>query len=56
MAVSMHINLPRSHDAQFPDRCVVCGRREPNSHVRVITASIGLADLDVMVVRQAIRR
>lgn len=42
MAISTSINLPRSHDAQFPDRCVVCGLREPNSHVRVITGSIAL--------------
>ena len=41
MAESTDINLPRSHSAQFPDRCVVCGGHSPGSHVRLITGSIG---------------
>jgi hypothetical protein len=41
MAESTDINLPRSHVATFPDRCVVCGGAGPGSHVRLITGSIG---------------
>ncbi|HUG91520.1 MAG TPA: hypothetical protein VML55_11830 [Planctomycetaceae bacterium] len=41
MATSTDVNLPRSHAPRFPDRCVVCGRDGPVSHLRVITGSIG---------------
>ncbi len=41
MTVSTDINLPRSHTARFPDRCVVCGRAHPMSHVRLITGTLG---------------
>lgn len=35
------VNLPKSHVALFPDRCVVCEREHPSSHVRILTGSIG---------------
>jgi hypothetical protein len=41
MALSIDINLPRSHRARFPDRCVVCGLDEPGSTVRLFSTSIG---------------
>jgi hypothetical protein len=41
MAESTDINLPRSHVATFPNRCVVCGCAGPGSRVRLITGSIG---------------
>ena len=41
MAESTDINLPRKHPARFPDRCVVCNCDSPNSHVRLMTGSIG---------------
>lgn len=41
MAESTDINLPRTYSPRFPDRCVVCGCQSPNSHVRLITGSIG---------------
>jgi hypothetical protein len=41
MAVSTDINLPKMHVARFPDRCVVCGCNNPDSHIRIITGSIG---------------
>jgi len=41
MALSTDVNLPRSHAAQFPNRCVVCGRRNHASHVRLITGTLG---------------
>ncbi len=41
MALSTDINLPRSHVADFPNRCVICNARSPASHVRVMTGSIG---------------
>lgn len=41
MAESTDVNLPRSHVAQFPNRCVVCGHDDPQSHVRLITGTLG---------------
>lgn len=41
MAESTDINLPRSHAARFPERCVVCGRDNPPSHVQLITGTLG---------------
>jgi hypothetical protein len=41
MAESIDVNLPKTHRAEFPDRCVVCGRDDPDSHVRLVTGSIG---------------
>lgn len=41
MATSIDINLPRSHLARFPDRCVVCGHDNPTSHVRLIRGTLG---------------
>jgi len=41
MATSTDINLPRSHAARFPDRCVVCGNGNPKSHLRLITGTLG---------------
>jgi hypothetical protein len=41
MAQSTDVNLPRDHKVRFPDRCVVCGRNEPGSHVRLITGTLG---------------
>ena len=41
MALSTDVNLPKDHPAQFADRCVVCGRPEPGSTVRLMTGSIG---------------
>ena len=41
MATSTDVNLPRTCTPQFPDRCVVCGCQNPNSHVRLLTGSIG---------------
>lgn len=38
---STDINLPRTHKAKFPDRCVVCGTPGPDSNVTLITGSIG---------------
>jgi hypothetical protein len=41
MAESTDVNLPRSHAARFPDRCVVCDCGNPDSYARIITGSIG---------------
>ncbi len=41
MAQSTDINLPRAHAARFPDRCVVCDCDDPNSHVRLLTGTLG---------------
>ena len=41
MPYSTDVNLPRNHNARFPDKCVVCGRPSPGSTVRLITGSIG---------------
>lgn len=41
MAASVHISLPRSYSPQFPDRCVVCEKGGPRSHVRLITGTLG---------------
>jgi hypothetical protein len=41
MAMSTDVNLPKAHDAKYPDRCVVCGAISPSSRVRVITGTIG---------------
>lgn len=41
MATSTDINLPRSHTAIFPDRCVVCGHDDPASCVRLMTGTLG---------------
>jgi len=41
MVLSTGINLPKSHIARFPDRCVVCGCDNPESHLRIITGTIG---------------
>lgn len=41
MAESTDINLPRSHPARFPNRCVVCECATPNSHVRLLTGTLG---------------
>jgi hypothetical protein len=40
MAESTNINLPRSHSARFPDRCVVCDHDDPVSHVRIMTVPV----------------
>lgn len=41
MAMSVDVNLPRSHEPRFPDRCVVCGRDGPRSHARIVTGTLG---------------
>ncbi|MCC6125616.1 MAG: hypothetical protein IT426_11680 [Pirellulales bacterium] len=41
MAFNAEVNLPRSHKAVFPDRCIVCGIEEPNSSTRFITGTLG---------------
>jgi hypothetical protein len=41
MPFSTDVNLPKSHKARFPNKCVVCGRPSPESTVRLITGSIG---------------
>jgi hypothetical protein len=41
MAISTTINLPKSHPARFPNRCVVCGHEGPTSRLRIITGTIG---------------
>lgn len=41
MATSTDVNLPRSHEARFPDRCVVCNSDAPTSHVRLMTGTLG---------------
>ncbi|XZE45820.1 hypothetical protein SH467x_001077 [Pirellulaceae bacterium SH467] len=41
MAESTDINLPRSHAARFPARCVVCNGDAPKSHVRLMTGTLG---------------
>lgn len=35
-----NVNLPKSHKAHFPDRCVVCGAESPTSTVTLITSSL----------------
>jgi hypothetical protein len=41
MPLSTDVNLPKSHKARFPNKCVVCGRPSPESTVRLITGTIG---------------
>jgi hypothetical protein len=41
MPLSTDVNLPRSHKAKFPDKCVVCGRPSPESTVRLMTGALG---------------
>jgi hypothetical protein len=41
MGISTVVNLPKSHSAVFPDKCVVCGRHTPDSYTRVITGTVG---------------
>jgi hypothetical protein len=41
MALSADVNLPRTHAAVFPDRCVDCGVPDPGCTVRVGTNAIG---------------
>jgi hypothetical protein len=41
MALSTDINLPRAHAARFPNRCVVCDKLGPASHVRLMTGTLG---------------
>ena len=41
MPLSTDVNLPKAHNARFPNRCVVCGCADPGSTVRLITGSIG---------------
>lgn len=41
MAFSTDVNLPRSHRAVFPDKCVVCGTSEPGATLRLITGTLG---------------
>ena len=41
MPLSTDVNLPKSHPARFPDRCIVCGTDSPGSTMRVLTNSIG---------------
>jgi hypothetical protein len=41
MGFSVDVNLPRSHKARFPDKCVVCGEERPDSTIRLITGSLG---------------
>lgn len=41
MAESTDINLPRAHEARFPNRCVVCSHDNPASHVKLVTGTLG---------------
>lgn len=41
MPLSTEVNLPRNHVAQYPNRCVVCGKHKPDSFVRIITSTMG---------------
>ena len=41
MATSTDINLPRSHIAQFPNKCVVCDAESPDSTLRHFTGTLG---------------
>lgn len=41
MPLSTDVNLPRDHEPQFADRCVVCGCESPDSSMRLVTGSIG---------------
>jgi hypothetical protein len=41
MAISTTINLPKTHEPRFPNRCVVCGHENPSSRVRIITGTVG---------------
>jgi hypothetical protein len=41
MPLTTDVNLPKSHKARFPDKCVVCGRPSPESTVRLITGTMG---------------
>ncbi|WP_169973612.1 hypothetical protein [Tautonia rosea] len=41
MPVSTDVNLPKSHPAVFPDRCIACGVDEPGVSYRVGTNAIG---------------
>lgn len=41
MAECINVNLPRSFEATFPQRCVVCERDNPGSSARIVTSSVG---------------
>ena len=41
MGLSTDVNLPRSHSACFPQKCVVCGQAEPGGTVSVFSGVIG---------------
>jgi hypothetical protein len=41
MPFSTDVNLPKNHEARFPNKCVVCGCPSPESTVRLITGTIG---------------
>ena len=39
MAPAIEVKLPRSYQARFPDRCVVCGAASPGSTLRLKTST-----------------
>ena len=41
MPLTTDVNLPKDYIPTFPDKCVVCGSRSPNSAVQVLTGTIG---------------
>lgn len=41
MAESISVNVPRAHAARFPNRCVACGAPDPDSHIRIVTGTLG---------------
>lgn len=41
MAMSTDVNLPKTHKARFPNRCVACLAEEPDARLRFLTGSIG---------------
>lgn len=42
MSMTFEINLPRSHTAQFPAQCILCGCSGPTSHVYLLSGTRGL--------------
>ena len=49
MPLSIDVNLPRNHDAQFPTRCVQCDLSTNGNTIRVRTHTIGLLTSILMV-------
>src|SRR5439155_11209867 len=41
MALSTDVNLPKTQQPVFPDRCVACGQEQPGNTMRVCTNAIG---------------